>query len=254
MTPKVAKRAYLDTNVLGTLNVLEAVKSLGCPRMVHTSTSESYGSARYTPIDERHPLQAQSPYSATKIAADKLAESYHLSFEVPVATIRPFNTYGPRQSARAVIPTILSQLVRGSDTISLGSLSPERDLTFVADTVEGFLGQEVVWVGTGTHLGRFDEFETVCLDMGAPPLVPFVVYGKFVAANGDELAYYIEGLFNLATQEGTDGGLNFTGGTGRFTNASGWAEAQLIRDAQGNTIASRLPGWISYEASDRSMP
>jgi hypothetical protein len=139
-----------------------------------------------------------------------------------------------------------------ADVVSVSDPMPIPQVC--GDPVEGFLGQEVVWVGTGTHLGRFDEFETVCLDMGAPPLVPFVVYGKFVAANGDELAYYIEGLFNLATQEGTDGGLNFTGGTGRFTNASGWAEAQLIRDAQGNTIASRLPGWISYEASDRSMP
>ena len=135
----IAPAEYVSTNVQGTLNVLEACRSHAVDKMVHTSTSESYGTARYTPIDEAHPLQGQSPYSATKIAADKLAESFHLSFELPVATIRPFNTYGPRQSARAVIPTIISQLLAGIREIKLGSLTPVRDLTFAHDTAAAFL-------------------------------------------------------------------------------------------------------------------
>jgi NAD dependent epimerase/dehydratase len=134
-----APASYVATNVVGTLNVLEAVRDLGVPRMVQTSTSETYGTARYVPIDEDHPLQAQSPYSASKIGADALAESFHRAFGTPVATIRPFNTYGPRQSARAVIPTIASQIVTEKARIELGDLSPVRDLTFVEDTVRGFL-------------------------------------------------------------------------------------------------------------------
>lgn len=130
---------YVATNVQGTLNVLEAVREQGIGRMVHTSTSETYGTARTTPITEEHPLQAQSPYAATKIAADKLAESYHLSFGVPVATIRPFNTYGPRQSSRAIIPTIMKQLAAGREVVRIGNPAPLRDLNFVADTVAGFL-------------------------------------------------------------------------------------------------------------------
>jgi nucleoside-diphosphate-sugar epimerase len=126
------------TNVEGTLNVLEAARTSGVGRVVHTSTSETYGTAIYTPIDEAHPLQGQSPYSATKIGADKIAESYQKSFGVPVATIRPFNTFGPRQSARAVIPTIISQALT-QDEIRLGALDPVRDLTFVKDTVRGFV-------------------------------------------------------------------------------------------------------------------
>lgn len=135
----VAPRSYVATNVTGTLNVLEAVRRHGVPRLVHTSTSEVYGTALYEPIDEDHPLQGQSPYSASKIAADKLAESYYRSFEVPVVTVRPFNTYGPRQSARAVIPTIMTQLLSGRDTVVLGSLTPQRDLTFAEDTARGFI-------------------------------------------------------------------------------------------------------------------
>ena len=122
----VAPTAYVQANIVGTLNVLEAARQLGVRRVVHTSTSETYGTARYVPIDEAHPLQGQSPYSASKIGADKLAESYFLSFGLPVATIRPFNTYGPRQSARAVIPTIISQILSGKRSIRLGSLAPVR--------------------------------------------------------------------------------------------------------------------------------
>jgi NAD dependent epimerase/dehydratase len=131
--------SYVDTNVKGTLNVLQAARDLGIERVVVTSTSEVYGTARYVPIDEEHPLQGQSPYSATKIGADKLAESFYRSFQLPVITARPFNTYGPRQSARAVIPTVITQLLSGADEIKLGATSPTRDLNYVADTSEGFV-------------------------------------------------------------------------------------------------------------------
>jgi UDP-glucose 4-epimerase len=134
----VAPTHYVSVNISGTVNVLEAAKESGA-RVIHTSTSETYGTAQYTPIDEKHPLVGQSPYSASKISADKMAESYHRAFGIPVVIVRPFNTYGPKQSARAVIPTIMSQLASGYDKIELGSLSPVRDLTYVEDTVRGFL-------------------------------------------------------------------------------------------------------------------
>lgn len=135
----IAPSSYVETNIQGTVNVLQACLSGGVERMVQTSTSECYGTAQYTPIDERHPLHGQSPYAATKIGADKLAESYHLSFGLPVSIVRPFNTFGPRQSARAVIPTILSQLIGRADYLKLGTLTAVRDLNFVEDTVSGFL-------------------------------------------------------------------------------------------------------------------
>jgi NAD dependent epimerase/dehydratase len=134
-----APRSYLDTNAAGTLNVLEAARTLGTGRVVHTSTSEVYGTARTVPITEEHPLQGQSPYSASKIAADKLAESYFLSFETPVVTMRPFNTFGPRQSARAVIPTVVSQIAAGATEIKLGDLTPTRDFTYAADSAQAFI-------------------------------------------------------------------------------------------------------------------
>ena len=131
--------SYVGTNISGTLNVLEEARRLGTERIIVTSTSEVYGTAQYVPIDEKHPFQGQSPYSATKIGADRMAESYFRSFDLPVTIARPFNTYGPRQSARAIIPTIISQLCNGSDEISLGSLSPTRDLVYVKDTARGFI-------------------------------------------------------------------------------------------------------------------
>jgi NAD dependent epimerase/dehydratase len=134
-----APRSFVDTNTIGTLHVLEAVRACGTPRMVHTSTSETYGTARSVPISEAHPLQAQSPYAASKVAADKLAESYYLSFGTPVVTLRPFNTFGPRQSARAVIPAIIIQLAAGSRQLKLGALDPTRDFTYVSDTAQAFL-------------------------------------------------------------------------------------------------------------------
>lgn len=130
---------YIDTNIKGTLNVLQAARSLNVERIIHTSTSEVYGTARFVPITEDHPLQGQSPYSASKIGADQLAYSFYTSFELPVITIRPFNTYGPRQSARAVIPTIITQLANGLDVLKLGSIHPTRDFNYVQDTVDGFI-------------------------------------------------------------------------------------------------------------------
>lgn len=131
--------SYVDTNIKGTLNVLQAARDYNLERVLVTSTSEVYGTAQYVPIDEKHPYQGQSPYSATKIGADRLAESFYRSFELPVSIVRPFNTFGPRQSARAVIPTIISQLLAGKEQIKLGSLTPTRDFNYVKDTANGFL-------------------------------------------------------------------------------------------------------------------
>lgn len=172
-----APRSYVRTNIEGTLNVLEAARRYGVSRVVHTSTSEVYGTALKTPIDESHPLQGQSPYSASKIAADKLAESYYRSFSTPVTTLRPFNTFGPRQSARAFIPTIISQAIKRNE-IRLGSLTPERDMTFVGDTVAGFMAAATVPgiegrtinLGTGeTHsVGWFAERILGLMDVDKP--------------------------------------------------------------------------------------
>lgn len=131
--------SYVDTNIKGTLNVLQAARQQGTERVLVTSTSEVYGTAQYAPIDEKHPFQGQSPYSATKIGADRLAESFYRSFEMPVVIVRPFNTYGPRQSARAVIPTVITQLLSGKTELRLGNLTPTRDFNYVKDTVQGFI-------------------------------------------------------------------------------------------------------------------
>lgn len=151
--------SYVDTNVRGTLNVLQAARDLQLGRVVVTSTSEVYGTAQYVPIDEKHPRQGQSPYSASKIGADAMAESFFRSFDLPVTIVRPFNTYGPRQSARAVIPTIATQLLGGASSIRLGSLHPTRDLTYVSDTCAGFiaLGECDAAVGRDVNLGTGHE-------------------------------------------------------------------------------------------------
>jgi NAD dependent epimerase/dehydratase len=145
----VAPESYVNTNIKGTLNLMQASLDENVSRIVHTSTSETYGTAQYTPIDEKHPLQGQSPYSASKIGADKIAESFYCSFGLPVTTIRPFNTFGPRQSTRAVIPTIITQALTGNK-VRLGSLTPVRDLTYVADTVSGF----IKFAGSKKTIGR----------------------------------------------------------------------------------------------------
>lgn len=154
-----APMSYVQTNAGGTVNVLQAARSCGVERVVHTSTSEVYGTAKYAPIDENHPLQGQSPYSASKIAADKLAEAFHASFGVPVVTVRPFNTFGPRQSARAVIPTVIAQCLKGRETVRLGSLHPTRDLNYVENTVAGFLaaGSHSAAIGRTMNLGSNRE-------------------------------------------------------------------------------------------------
>jgi NAD dependent epimerase/dehydratase len=159
---------FVQTNIGGTANILNACREYGVEKIVHTSTSEVYGTARYTPIDEDHPLQGQSPYSASKIGADKLAESYYLSFNLPVAILRPFNTYGLRQSARAVIPTIITQALL-NERIKLGSLEPTRDLTYISDTVEGFIKEvesknstgQVINLGTGEETSIGDLVKKV---------------------------------------------------------------------------------------------
>lgn len=166
---------YVETNVKGTLNILQAARDLGVGRVVHTSTSEVYGTARFVPITEEHPLQGQSPYSASKIGADMIAMSFHSSFETPVATIRPFNTYGPRQSARAVIPTIISQIANGTRKIKLGDLAPTRDFNFVADTVAGFLAVaqsdaavgQVINIGSNFEVSIGDTARMIAEQMGA---------------------------------------------------------------------------------------
>ncbi|MFM9872948.1 MAG: SDR family NAD(P)-dependent oxidoreductase [Fimbriimonadaceae bacterium] len=153
-----APRSYIRTNIEGTMNVVNAARTLGTQRIIHTSTSECYGTAISVPITEEHPLQGQSPYSASKIGADKIAESFNLSFGVPVVTVRPFNTFGPRQSARAVIPTIVSQLYKG-EAVKLGSITPTRDLNYVSNTVSGFLaaaGPEAA-IGQTINLGSNRE-------------------------------------------------------------------------------------------------
>ncbi len=165
----------IETNVLGTMNILLAAREAGVGRIVHTSTSEVYGTALRIPIDESHPLQGQSPYSASKISADKIAESFYRSYELPVVTLRPFNTYGPRQSARAVIPAIISQALTG-DVIRLGNLDARRDLTYVSDTVDGFIkvGEasgvigETINLGTGKDVSIGDLAETILNILGKP--------------------------------------------------------------------------------------
>lgn len=165
----VAPDSFVDTNVRGTLNMCQAARAAGVARLIHTSTSEVYGSARYVPIDEQHPLQAQSPYSATKIGADSIAYSFWASFGLPVVIARPFNTYGPRQSARAVIPSIIIQLAVGKREIALGTLSTTRDFTFVEDTCRGFLALgeldqhagEVFNIGSNTEISIGDLFHRI---------------------------------------------------------------------------------------------
>jgi len=166
----LAPQSFVETNVQGTLHVLEGARRANCRRVIQTSTSEVYGTPDSLPIKETHPLKGQSPYSATKIGADKLCEAYHSAFEVPVTILRPFNTYGPRQSARAVIPTILAQLLCGQRIIRLGSVTPKRDLTFVTDTVAGFLAAastdglegETIQLGTGRTESIADVFAAAC--------------------------------------------------------------------------------------------
>jgi len=160
-----APRSYLETNAIGTLNVMEAARRAGVSRVIHTSTSEVYGSAQYVPIDEKHPLVGQSPYSASKIAADQISHSYWASFGLPVTTLRPFNAYGPRQSQRAFIPSVMVQLLHGARELSLGSLTPTRDLTFVEDTAAGFVAAAMSDKGCGEVFNMGSGFEISMADV-----------------------------------------------------------------------------------------
>lgn len=165
----VAPDSYVDTNIKGTLNICQAAKENGVARVIHTSTSEVYGTAQYVPIDEKHPLQPQSPYSATKIAADAMAMSFYNAFDLPVTIARPFNTYGPRQSARAVIPTIITQIATGKKEIKLGDVSPTRDFNYVEDTCRGFIMLsesdaaigETINIGSNTEMSIGDTFQLI---------------------------------------------------------------------------------------------
>ena len=170
----VAPDSYVDTNIKGTLNMCQAARDCGVSRIVVTSTSEVYGTAQYVPIDEKHPRQPQSPYSATKIGADAIAESFYRAFDLPVVIARPFNTYGPRQSARAIIPTIITQIASGKGQLKLGDLSPTRDFNYVADTAAGFIalaetpgieGRNIN-IATGTEVSMADTLATIARVMG----------------------------------------------------------------------------------------
>ncbi len=170
----VAPDSYVDTNIKGTLNMCQAARDAACSRIVVTSTSEVYGTARYVPIDEKHPRQPQSPYSATKIGADAIAQSFYNAFDLPVVTARPFNTYGPRQSARAIIPTIITQIAAGREKIRLGDLTPTRDFNYVADTAAGFIalgetegieGRDIN-IATGREVSMAETLATIARLMG----------------------------------------------------------------------------------------
>jgi NAD dependent epimerase/dehydratase len=176
--------SYVDTNIKGTLNVLQAARELNVSRVIHTSTSEVYGTAQYVPIDEKHPLQGQSPYSASKIGADQLAFSFYSSFNLPVVTLRPFNTYGPRQSARAVIPTIITQIANGNNQIKLGSVTPTRDFNFISDTVNGFISALTSKSGIGEVINLGSNFEISIQDIAS--LIGEIMNQKIKVIDSDE--------------------------------------------------------------------
>jgi NDP-hexose 4,6-dehydratase len=218
-------RSYMETNAIGTLNVLEAVRANGVERLVQTSTSEVYGTARSVPISESHPLQAQSPYAASKVAADKLVESYHLSFGVPAVTLRPFNTYGPRQSARAVIPTIISQLAAGVEVIELGGLKPTRDFQYVQDTVRAFVAagtapaSAVVGrtfnAGTGVEISVADLAQLIAKLMERPCTV---------RSKADRLRPERSEVLRLVAD------------STQLREATGWSPAHTLQDGLAETI------------------
>jgi NAD dependent epimerase/dehydratase len=219
----VAPASYVATNVSGTLNVLEAVRRGGVQRMVHTSTSETYGTAQYTPIDEAHPLVGQSPYSASKIGADKLAESYWRSFETPVATLRPFNTFGPRQSLRAVIPTIVSQALSG-ETVRLGSLTPVRDFTYVKDTARAFMAVAASEAALGQTLNAGNGKGITVGDL-ATLILEIMGSEARVAADDERVRPEASEVFELLAD------------ATKLREATGWAPQTSLRDGLEQTVA-----------------
>jgi len=227
-----APQSFLDTNVQGTLNVLEAARRAGCRRFIQTSTSEVYGTPETVPIRETHPLQGQSPYSASKIAADKICEAYHRSFGVPVVTLRPFNTYGPRQSMRAVLPAILVQLLAGKHRIHLGNLAPKRDLTYVADTVQGFVCAaladeavgEVIHLGTGqtVSIGELFDAATRALSMEAE----VVEDAQRIRPDASEVMVLLSDPGKAREQLGWDAETSLEEG---ITQTASWIEGRIDR-------------------------
>jgi len=202
--------SYVDTNIRGTLNVLQAARKLSVEKVLSTSTSEVYGTARYVPIDEAHPFQGQSPYSATKIGADRLVESFWRSFELPTVIVRPFNTYGPRQSARAVIPTLITQLLDGAQEIKMGSLSPTRDFVFVKDTVlfmrrntNAFIAHRNRHMG-GMHFTKDSDLATIhrVFYRITDKIVKNLIQTTFIAPNGGKIGW----KFNYELMHGCLGG------------------------------------------------
>lgn len=219
----VAPDSYVDTNVKGTLNICQAVRDEGVERLLVTSTSEVYGTARYVPIDEKHPKQPQSPYSASKIGADAIALSFHNAFETPVTVVRPFNTYGPRQSARAIIPTIITQIAAGERRIKVGDLTPTRDFNYVADTAAGFIalakcreavGREVN-IATGREVSMADTLQAIARIMGAD--VEWVVDPQRLRPGGSE-------VFRLL------------GDNSLITRLTGWRPRHTLEEGLGKTV------------------
>lgn len=219
-----APRSYVETNVIGTMNVLEACREAGTPRIVHTSTSETYGTARTVPIAETHPLQAQSPYAASKAGADKLAESYFLSYALPVVTLRPFNTFGPRQSARAFIPTVISQIAAGETVIKVGSLEPTRDFTFVKDTAAAFHAAATT---PGIEGGLFNAGVGGEISMGELATTIAATMGRDVE-------------FRSETRRQRPAGsevMRLVCDSTKFREATGWEPAHTLEEGLAETIA-----------------
>lgn len=220
----VAPDAYVDTNIKGTLNILQAARALGTKKLLVTSTSEVYGTAQYVPIDEKHPLQGQSPYSATKIGADHLAESFWRSFELPITIVRPFNTYGPRQSARAVIPTVITQLLSGVESIKLGRLDPVRDFNYVKDTAAGFVAiaksdatlHEEINIATGIGISVGEVVELIMNALGRK--VPIISDHERLRPEASE----VERLIGDAT---------------KITSLTGWKPSHTMAQGIAETIA-----------------
>ncbi|GAB3671969.1 NAD-dependent 4,6-dehydratase LegB [Actinocorallia lasiicapitis] len=219
-----APRSYVETNVIGTLNVLEACREAGTGRIVHTSTSETYGTALTVPIAETHPLQAQSPYAASKAGADKLAESYHLSFGLPVVTLRPFNTFGPRQSARAFIPTVISQIAAGETVIKVGSLDPTRDFTYVKDTAAAFHAAATT---PGIEGGLFNAGVGGEISMGD--------LAKAIAATmGRDVEFFSE---TQRQRPANSEVMRLVCDSSKFQAATGWKPAHTLEEGLAETIS-----------------
>lgn len=229
--------SYIDTNVKGTLNVLQACKDFGTERLLVTSTSEVYGTAHYVPIDEKHPKQPQSPYSASKIGADSIAESFYRSFNLPVTTVRPFNTYGPRQSARAVIPTIITQLLSGQKEIKLGDITPTRDLLFVKDTVDAFLTIAKSDALTGQEVNVATQSEISVGEL-AQKIISKINPGATILADTERLRPVKSEVFRLF------------GSREKLESLTGWKPAYSLDCGLDETIAwfSKKENLASYKA------